>query len=127
MARLVHLAPTQSARIYKGQLISKDGRHLLVIADSAASSTDTAFARQAAALIDTIAADFEQLYAESGHRVTLTPMGAYRIALDNELIVRKDVRNAILFATIGIVLLLIFTFPRPYLGLLSLLPAIAGR
>jgi predicted exporter/trans-aconitate methyltransferase len=126
MARLVHLAPTQSVNIYMGQLISKDGKHLLVIADSAVSSTDTAFARQAAALIDTIAADLEQVYAESGHRVTLTPMGAYRIALDNELIVRKDVRNAILFATIGIVLLLIFTFPRPYLGLLSLLPAIAG-
>jgi predicted exporter/SAM-dependent methyltransferase len=126
MARLVHLAPTQSAKIYKGQLISKDGRHLLVIADSAASGTDTAFARQAAALMDTIAADLEKLYAESGHRVTLTPMGAYRIALDNELIVRKDVRNAIVFATIGIVLLLIFTFPRPYLGLLALLPAIAG-
>lgn len=126
MARLVHLAPTQSARIYKGQLISKDGRHLLVIADTAASSTDTAFARQAAALIDTIAADLEQRYGRSGHRVTLTPMGAYRIALDNELIVRKDVRNAILFATIGIVLLLIFTFPRPYLGLLALLPAIVG-
>jgi predicted exporter/trans-aconitate methyltransferase len=126
MARLVHLAPTQSAEIYKGQIISKDGRHLLVIADSAVSSTDTAFARQAAALIDTIAADLEQRYAKSGHTVTLTPMGAYRVALDNELIVRKDVRNAILFATIGIVLLLIFTFPRPYLGLLSLLPAIAG-
>lgn len=126
MARLMHLAPTQSARIYKGQLISKDSRHLLVIADSAASSTDTAFARQAAALIDTIAADLEKRYAKSGHEVTLTPMGAYRIALDNELIVRKDVRNAILFATLGIVLLLIFTFPRPYLGLLSLLPAIAG-
>ncbi len=126
LARLVHLAPTQSANIYKGQLISTDGRHLLVIAESAASSTDTAFARRAAALIDTISADLNQHYAESGHRVTLTPMGAYRIALDNELIVRKDVRNAILFATLGIVLLLIFTFPRPYLGLLSLLPAIAG-
>ncbi|MGB5749676.1 MAG: MMPL family transporter [Desulfobacterales bacterium] len=126
MARLVHLAPTQSARVYKGQLISKDSRHLLVVADSAASSTDTAFARQATALIETIAADVAQLYSKSGHKVTLTPMGAYRMALDNELIVRKDVRNAILFATIGIMLLLIFTFPRPYLGLLSLLPAIAG-
>ena len=68
MARLVHLAPTQSARIYKGQLISKDGRHLLVIADSAASSTDTAFARQAAALIDTIAADLEQLCNVQGEQ-----------------------------------------------------------
>ncbi|MGD9370265.1 MAG: MMPL family transporter, partial [Desulfobacterales bacterium] len=126
MGRLVHLAPTQSANIYKGQLISKDGKHLLIIADSAESSTDTAFARQTAALINTIAADLEQLHAKSGHRFTLTPMGAYRIALDNELIVRKDVRNAIVFATLGIVLLLIFTFPRPYLGVLSLLPAIAG-
>ena len=126
MARLVHLAPTQSADIYKGQLVSKDGRHLLVIAESAASSTDTAFARQAATLIDTIAEDLNKRYADSGYRVTLTPMGAYRVALDNELIVRKDVHNAILFATLGIVLLLILTFPRPYLGLLSLLPAIAG-
>ena len=126
MARLVHLAPSQSARIYKGQLISEDGRHLLVIAESAASSTDTAFARQAASLIDTIAADLNQIYGKSENRLTLTPMGAYRMALDNELIVRKDVRNAILFATLGIVLLLIFTFPRPYLGVLSLLPALAG-
>ena len=126
MARLVHLAPTQSANIYKGHLLSKDGKHLLVVAESATSSTDTAFARRTASLLDTIAAKLEQLYAKAGHKLTLTPMGAYRIALDNEIIVRQDVRNAILFATIGIVLLLIFTFPRPYLGLLSLLPAIAG-
>jgi predicted exporter len=124
MARLIHLAPTQSADIYKGQLISTDGQHLLVIAESATSSTDTAFARQAAALIEAIGVDLSRRYANS--EITLTPMGAYRIALDNELIVRKDVRNAILFATLGIVLLLVFTFPRPYLGLLSLLPAIAG-
>jgi len=126
MARLVHLAPTQSANIYKGHLLSKDGKHLLVVAESATSSTDTAFARRTASLLDTIASELEQLYAKAGHKLTLTPMGAYRIALDNEIIVRQDVRNAILFATIGIVLLLIFTFPRPYLGLLSLLPAIAG-
>jgi predicted exporter/trans-aconitate methyltransferase len=126
MGRLAPLVPTQSANIYKGQLISKDGQHLLVIADSAASSTDTAFARRLSELIDTITKNLNRRYEKSGNRVTLTPMGAYRIALDNELIVRKDVRNAILFATLGIILLLIFSFPRPYLGLLSLLPAIAG-
>jgi len=126
MARMVHLAPTQSADIYRGQLLSKDRKHLLVVAESATSSTDTAFARKTASLLDTIAAELEKLYSKAGHKLTLTPMGAYRIALDNEIIVRQDVRNAILFATIGIVLLLIFTFPRPYLGLLSLLPAVAG-
>jgi predicted exporter/SAM-dependent methyltransferase len=126
MERLAHLAPAQSARVYKGQIISEDGQHLLVTADSSVSSTDTTFARQAADLMETIAADVNKTYGGSGHEITLTPMGAYRVALDNELIARKDVRNAILLATLGIVLLLVFTFPRPYLGVLSLLPAIAG-
>jgi len=126
MARLAHLAPSQSAMIYKGQIVSEDGRHLMVIADSAVSSTDTAFARQVADLMDTIAADVEETYGGSGHTITVTPMGAYRVALDNELIARKDVRNAILLATLGIVVLLMVTFPRPYLGVLSLLPAVAG-
>jgi len=126
MARLAHLAPTRTARIYKGQIVSEDGRHLMVVADSAVSSTDTVFARKVADLMGRMAADLEKTHGVSGHTVTLTPMGAYRVALDNELIARKDVRNAILLATLGIVLLLIFTFPRPYLGLLSLLPAFAG-
>ncbi|MBT8371530.1 MAG: MMPL family transporter, partial [Deltaproteobacteria bacterium] len=126
MARLVDLAPTQAADIVKGQIISDDGQHLLVVANPITASTDTAFGRQAAELIRTISRDLNHDYGEAGYTVQLAPLGAYRIALDNELIVRRDVRNAILFATLGIMLLLIITFPRPYLGLLSLLPAIAG-
>jgi len=126
MARLAYLSPSQGARIYKGQLISSDGKHLLVIAKPIASSTDTAFARRASELIQTLSKQLNKNYSEAGYRVTLTPVGAYRVALDNELIIRRDVRNAILFATIGIMLLLFLAFPRPYLGLLSLLPAIAG-
>jgi predicted exporter len=126
LEQLAQLAPTRSARIYKEQIISEDGRHLLVTADAAMSSTDTVFARRVSELMQTIARDLYETDEGSGHEITLTPMGAYRIALDNELIARKDVRNAIFFATLGIVLLLVFTFPRPYLGMLSLLPAIAG-
>ena len=126
LERLAQLAPTQSATLYKEQIVSEDGRHLLVTAASCVSSTDTAFARQVAELMQTIAADLNATYGGAGHEITLTPMGAYRVALDNELIARQDVRNAILFATLGIVLLLVFSFPRPYLGMLSLLPAIAG-
>ena len=40
--------------------------------------------------------------------------------------IRKDVRNAVLFATLGIAVLLLLAFPRPLIGLLSLLPAIVG-
>ena len=53
-------------------------------------------------------------------------MGAYRVALDNELIVKKDVRNAILITTIGIAALLFLAFHRPLLGLFAFLPAFAG-
>ena len=126
MARLASLAPSQSARIYKGQILSADGKHLLVIAQPNASSTDTQFARRATAVIDNIAGQLNQQAASAGDRVFLTPVGAYRAALDNELIVRHDVRNAIVLATAGIILLLLISFPRPYIGLLSLLPAVAG-
>lgn len=126
MAELAYLSPSQNVRIYKGQLISSDGKHLLVIAKTITSSIDTAFARKAAELIQTLSRQLIQDYSKLGYQVTLTPVGAYRAALDNELIIRRDVCNAILFATIGIMLLLIIAFHRPYLGLLSLLPAIAG-
>jgi len=126
MAKLAYLSPSQNVRIYKRQLISSDGKHLLLMANPITSSTETSFARQATELIHTLSLEVEQKYSDSGYRFTLTPVGAYRVALDNELIVRKDVRNAILFAMIGIILLLIFAFPRPLIGLLSLLPAIAG-
>lgn len=126
MAKLAYLSPSQNVRIYKGQLISSDGKHLLVIAKTITSSIDTAFARKAAELIQTLSRQLIQDYSKSGYQVTLTPVGAYRAALDNELIIRRDVRSAILFATIGIMLLLIIAFHRPYLGLLSLLPAVAG-
>ena len=53
-------------------------------------------------------------------------MGAYRVALDNELIVKKDVRNAVLITTLGIAALLFLAFHRPLLGLFAFLPAFAG-
>ncbi len=126
MAKLAFLSPSQSARIFKGHIISSDGKHLLVIANPIASSTDTVFARKATELIHTLSRELNQKYSETGYHLTLTSVGAYRVALDNELIVRRDVRNAILFAMVGIILLLIVAFPRPYLGLLSVVPAIAG-
>ena len=126
MAKLAYLSPSQNVRIYKKQLISSDGKHLLLMANPITSSTETSFSRQAAELIRTVSLEVKQKYSKAEYRFILTPVGAYRVALDNELIARKDVRNAILFSTIGITLLLIFAFPRPFIGLLSLLPAIAG-
>jgi len=126
LAKLSHLAPAHNARIFNGHLVSADNRHLLIIAKPAASGTDTTLARQVTGLMQTLAEDLNRVFAEKGFIFSLTPFGAYRAALDNENIARRDIRKLILFATVGIAVLLMLAFPRPYIGLFSLLPAIAG-
>ncbi|MDL2275616.1 MMPL family transporter [Desulfosarcina sp. OttesenSCG-928-G10] len=126
LARLIFLAPSTQARVVKGQIVSMDGRHLLLSATPTGSATDTAFARKIARTLDAISDDIQKTFAPHGITVTLTPVGAYRAALDNEVIIRKDVQSAIVFSTIGIVILLLLAFPRPLIGLFSLLPAIVG-
>jgi predicted exporter len=126
MARLASLAPSHNAYFYKERLISSDNRHLLVIATPIYSGTDTLFSRKIVDLMDTVSKALGQEASRRADRLSLAPVGAYRVALDNEIIARKDVKKAILFATIGVALLLLLAFPRPYIGLLSLLPSIAG-
>ncbi|OQY12813.1 MAG: hypothetical protein B6I31_02465 [Desulfobacteraceae bacterium 4572_19] len=125
LARMAALSPVQGAVIYKNKLLSSDKKHLLVTAKPKISSTDTFFARSITQLISNIQNNLNVKF-KGLEKITLTPMGAYRSALDNELIVRKDVKKAVIFATLGIALLLLLAFPRPWIGLLSLLPAIIG-
>ena len=126
LARLYHLAPTEKARIYKGMLLSLDHKHLLIPAKPLKSSTDTIVGQKIAHVIHDVSREINELFLSKGYQVSLTAMGGYRAALDNEAAARKDVQKAILFSTLGIGFLLIFAFPRPWLGLLALLPAIVG-
>ena len=126
LSRLSQLAPAGGARIRGGGLLSADNRHLLVTAAPRSSGTDTVFARAATELMNTLSAELNRELGRAGQRVILTPVGAYRAALDNEKIIRKDVTVAITLATIGIAVLLLLAFSRPVLGLFSLLPAVAG-
>ncbi|MBU1138609.1 MAG: MMPL family transporter [Proteobacteria bacterium] len=126
MAKMAMLAPLEGSRMYRGHLLSADNLHLLVSARPLTAGTNTASARQISALLATISQNLADKYGPEGISVTLTPVGAYRAALDNERIIRHDVRLALLLSTAGIALLLFFSFPRPLLGLFSLLPALAG-
>ncbi len=126
LAKLINLAPAPHAKIYRGNLLSEDGRHLLLTARPAAAGTDTAMARKLADLFAAAARDLDSQYAPSGVQVTLTPVGAYKAGLDNEEIIRHDVQLALGLTTAGIALLMLFAFPRPLLGLLTQIPAIAG-
>ncbi|MFT5699135.1 MAG: putative exporter/SAM-dependent methyltransferase [Desulforhopalus sp.] len=126
LAKMAPLAPSLNSRFYQGRLLSADSLHLLVVARPLATGTDTASARSISELISVNSRELTEKYASLGHEVTLTPVGAYRAALDNETIIRHDVQLALVLATVGIGLLLLFAFPRPLLGLLSLVPALAG-
>ena len=126
LSRLHLLAPTENGRIHRGRLISADGRHTLVIAHPDGSGTDTSLARRLTALVQAVTKDLNRDIRAPEDRITLTPVGAFRAALDNEEIVRNDVRKAVGLATIGIALLLLAAFPRPLIGLFSLVPALMG-
>ena len=126
MAKMAMLAPLANAQIHNGFLLSPDRKHLLVTARPNLSGTDTASARQLADLIHSVEKMLNEQYATTGIEVRLTPVGAYRAALDNEQIIRHDVNFALLLSMLGIGFLLFIAFPRPLIGLLSLLPALFG-
>ncbi|OHD63358.1 MAG: hypothetical protein A2176_00180, partial [Spirochaetes bacterium RBG_13_51_14] len=126
LARMAHLAPSRDIQIIQGRLISADGRHLLVIAEPKGSGTDTAQARKIASLIASCAYDLGKKFNPRGIGFTVTPVGAYRAALDNEETAKRDARRAVIFATIGIAVLLLVGFPRPVIGILALVPAVLG-
>jgi predicted exporter/SAM-dependent methyltransferase len=124
-SRLSHLAPTQNAQIYKGYLLSADKKHLLIVAEPLISGVDTTFSRKVTALIDGINRELNQ-DRKGQETVTLTPAGTYRAALDNEISTKRGTERAVLFSTIAIITLLLLAFPRPFIGLLALLPSAVG-
>lgn len=126
LAKMALLAPSMNARFHKGHLLSGDGRHLLVTGRPLAAGSNTASARSLADFFGQTAQELSQKYDQKGVQVTMTPVGAYRAALDNERMIRHDVQFALFLSTAGIAVLLFLSFSRPLLGLMSLVPALAG-
>jgi uncharacterized protein len=125
LARLGDLVPTQQARIEKGHILDKDGKNLLVAATPRAGTRDTAACHAIDDLLRELARRLEAVRPGEA-AVVVTPVGGYRATIDNESLVTRDANLAILASTIGIALLLLACFPRPWLGVFALLPALAG-
>ncbi len=125
LKRLSGLNPVQGIDFYQGFPVSPNKRHILIVATPKESGTNTAASREIKQLIDSISQSLNK-QTNDANSFKITSAGAYRAALDNETIVRRDTQRAIIFATIGISLLLLLSFPRPYIGILSLVPALVG-
>ena len=127
LARLGDLVPTQQARIERGHIVDTAGKNLLVSAVPREITRDTRACHAIDQAIQTLARRFEQAKAGAvGEGVVLTPVGGYRASIDNEDLITRDANMAVLVSTIGIALLLLACFPRPWLGVFALLPALAG-
>ncbi len=125
LGQMSALLPAKQAQFYSGQLLSADGRHALIIARIAGSGTDSARAIQIEKLLEDCRQELKA-HEDLKDQYILTPVGAYRAALDNETIAKRDVQLAITFTTVCIILLILFAFPRPLIGLLALLPSTVG-
>ncbi len=126
LARMSQLLPSREARLYRGKLLSRDGGHLLVMAELKGAATDTTYSRAIPPLIAGLAEKINSGRPAGSPRFILTTVGAYRAALDNENAARHDMRTAIFLTMLGIAFLLVVTFPRPFVGLLALIPSTAG-
>lgn len=125
LGRMAHLEPARGARPAGDVLLSADSTRCLIVAEPKTSATATDFARRADRLFADIQADLNRTWTGTP-RLVLTPVGAYRAALDNEDAAKTDTRRAMVFSTVAVAILLLIGFPRPLLGLLALFPAVMG-
>jgi len=123
LERLGQTAVGQGAQVYRNHLLSRDGKHLLILADPSRAALDTDFSREVTSVLEALRATLD---TELGRAVSLRVAGSFRSALDNELIIRRDATLAGVLTSIGIALLLLVGFRRPWVGLLAFVPAAAG-
>jgi uncharacterized protein len=124
--RLSSSLPFRDAVLEQGYIMSKDARHLLLAARPIHPSQDSTFARLLTKVMEAISAGLKEFSFRQSKSLTVDYAGAFRAALDNETIVRKDASRALTMVTLSLITLAFLGFRRPWLGILSVVPALAG-
>ncbi len=126
LARLSSAMPFQSGTLHRGHILSRDGKHLLIIAEPLSPARDTSFARRMTEVLENAMVRLEEVPAPEGTRLKMVYAGAFRAALDNELIIKSDTSRALTVVMIGLTLLVLVCFRRPWIGIMAGVPAVAG-
>ncbi len=124
--RLSSSLPFRDAVLEQGYIMSKDGRHLLLMARPTRPNQDSAFARLLTEVMEKISAGLREFSSRQGKQLTMAYSGAFRASLDNEEIIRRDTSRALTLVMLSLIPLVLLSFRRPWLGLLSAVPATAG-
>lgn len=126
LSRLSSAMPYNVGALYRGHILSNDGTQLLIIAEPLSSAQDTSFARQITELLENVTVLLNEISTPEGTRLKMIYTGAFRAALDNERVIRRDTSRTLTIVLIGLILLVLISFRRPWLGILAMIPAIAG-
>ncbi len=117
LAGLAHLAG--DVRPSHGQLLSRDGHHLLLVTTPIGSALD---AKAAAALLSTVAAEAARLPRGPSGPAVVIAVGGPRFAAESVRAVRKDVVVTFLTSLVALVLLFLVRFRNLRLLLLAFAP-----
>jgi uncharacterized protein len=124
--RLSSALPFRDATLEQGYIMSKDGRHLLLIGRPTRPSQDVLFARSLTQVLERVAAELKNLSTPQEKSCAMAYVGAFRASLDNEKIIRRDTSRALAVVLVSLIPLVLLSFRRPWLGLFSIVPAMAG-
>jgi predicted exporter/SAM-dependent methyltransferase len=126
LSRMSSAMPFQGGTFRRGHIVSKDETKLLIIAEPLASAQDTAFARRITEVLENAIVRLKEVPTPEGTQLKMIYAGAFRAALDNERIIRRDASRTLILVTIGLTIMVLVSFRRPWLGILAMVPAIAG-
>jgi predicted exporter/SAM-dependent methyltransferase len=123
LARLAALNQAHGAAIRQDRMGSAESHHLLIRTTATGSGSNTTVAQSVTRFFRNLQKDLDREFISG---ITLTPTGGFRAALDNATIVKRDVNRALLWAAVGIGALLLAAFSHLLVGLMTMLPALAG-
>ena len=126
LPRLFSALPLQSGTLHRGHILSKDRTQLLIIAEPLSPARDTSFARQITEVLEDTIVRLKTVPTPEGTQLEMVYAGAFRAALDNERIIKRDTSRTLIVVMVGLGLLVLISFRRPWLGILAVVPAIAG-
>jgi uncharacterized protein len=126
LSRLSNGLPFQTATLERGHLFSKDGFHLLLMAQPTRPSRDASFASALTRVLERISLRLKDHAGPTEGVLRMVYAGAFRASLDNENIIRRDTARSLTLVMLSLIPLVLISFRRPWLGLLSAVPATAG-
>ena len=111
---------TGSIQINKGRMFTADMQHILLIAYPKISSTDSGNSVKLIGFMDGVVTYFQK------NDIQISYLAGHRFSVENAGCIKRDIKLIMIISLLAIIILAILVYSRPFLILLTLLPAVFG-